>query len=297
MIFKRQRLLLSLLDALDGQAERMDFQKLLMLYCREWEDTPSYEFVPHRFGAFSFTSHADLRKLSTRGMVIEKEHTWSLTAEGRGIASEERDLRSRVGRFAKNHTLRGDSLVAETYRRYPWYATRSEIANRVLANDPQALASIVSQRPSTTETRVSTIGYEGRSLEAYLEALLRAGVTLLCDVRRNPLSRKYGFSKGALSTACRNLDVRYEHLPELGIESSSRQDLTTQADYDELFATYTREHLPRQTAALETIRGWADGGERIALTCFEAHPKQCHRHCVANALVAKFGNGYAPRHL
>jgi hypothetical protein len=48
---------------------------------------------------------------------------------------------------------------------------------------------------------IVTIGYEGRSLEAFLNLLLQNSVTLLCDVRRNPLSRKYGFSKSTLSKA------------------------------------------------------------------------------------------------
>jgi uncharacterized protein (DUF488 family) len=131
---------------------------------------------------------------------------------------------------------------------------------------------------------VVTIGYEGKSLESYLNQLLQDSVTLLCDVRRNPLSRKYGFAKGTLSKACEGVGVRYEHLPELGIASEERKDLVTQADYDALFETYERETLPRQTEALNRIRHWVAEGERVALTCYEAHACQCHRHCVAEAL-------------
>ena len=75
-------------------------------------------------------------------------------------------------------------------------------------------------------------------------------MTLLCDVRRNPLSRKYGFSKSTLSKACGNVGIRYEHLPELGIASEQRQELTTQADYDALFEVYERKDLPLQSEAL-----------------------------------------------
>ena len=143
-----------------------------------------------------------------------------------------------------------------------------------------------------------TIGYEGRSLESYLNALLRDSVTLLCDVRRNPLSRKYGFSKSTLSKACEHVGLRYEHLPELGIASEERQALKTQADYDALFAVYERDQLPRQTAALARIRGWIEqDGQRVALTCFEAVPCQCHRHCVAEALARAGGATLIPQHL
>ena len=55
MLFERQRVLLTLLDALGGQSAPTDFQKLLFLYTRE-QSEPSYEFVPYRFGCFSFSS-------------------------------------------------------------------------------------------------------------------------------------------------------------------------------------------------------------------------------------------------
>lgn len=79
------------------------------------------------------------------------------------------------------------------------------------------------------------------------------------------------------------MDIRYEHLPELGIASEERRELHTQAHYDALFAVYERERLPKRTTALTKIRGWIDEGERVALTCFEKLPHQCHRHCVAEA--------------
>ena len=90
---------------------------------------------------------------------------------------------------------------------------------------------------------------------------------------------------------------RSEHLPELGIASDERQELNNQADYDALFAAYERESLPRQTEALKKIGAWVSAGERVALTCFEKLPEQCHRHCVAEALARTFGRKFAPQHL
>ena len=156
------------------------------------------------------------------------------------------------------------------------------------AAEPEELARIAAASPSGSR-RAFDDWLRGPQLESYLNRLLRAGVTLLCDVRRNPLSRKYGFSKGTLSKACEGVGIRYEHLPELGIASEERRELETQADYDALFAEYERESLPKQTAALAKIRGWVEAGERVALTCFERLPHQCHRHCVAEALDQRGG--------
>lgn len=293
---ERQRLLLGLLEALGGKAGNLDFQKLLFLYCQESDSTGPYQFVPYRFGAFSFTSYADRRKLVERGLLADGEDDWQLTEAGRKAIGGMTDLP--LAAFARRHRdTRGDALVAVTYRRFPYYATRSEIAERVLRGDSDALERIKAARPITPSTAVSTIGYEGRSLEEFLNELLRSGVTLLCDVRRNPMSRKYGFAKSTLSKGCEGIGVRYEHLPELGIASEQRQSLETQADYDALFAVYERECLPLQTAALERINGWVDSGERVALTCYERLPQQCHRHCVAGALEGIFGKGLAARHL
>jgi|SRR5690606_16396081 len=129
-----------------------------------------------------------------------------------------------------------------------------------------------------------TIGYEGRTQSEYLALLEGAGVTLLVDVRRNPLSRKKGFSKRTLAEGCAAVGIRYEHLPELGIASEKRKNLTTRADFDALFAEYARAWLPNQGATLARIRAWLAAGERVALTCFERAASECHRHCVVEAL-------------
>jgi hypothetical protein len=296
-LFERQRQLLALLDAVGGKAGNLDFQKLLFLYCQEPSGTRTYEFVPYKFGAFSFTSYADRRKLIDRGFLAEDEGHWRLTDQGRNAVRG--SLGVQPSSFARRHKdLRGDALVAETYRRFPYYATRSEIAGRVLRGDAASLARIERARPDRAAApAISTIGYEGRTLENYLNVLLRAGVTLLCDVRRNPISRKYGFSKTTLSRGCEGVGIRYEHLPELGIASEQRRTLETQADYDALFEEYERERLPRQGPALAKIKGWAQSGQRVALTCYEKLPQQCHRHCVAEALERQFGASFAPKHL
>jgi hypothetical protein len=285
MLFERQRLLLTLLDALGGKVQSTDFQKLLFLYTQEWEPEPSYDFVPYQFGGFSFTSYADKRRLIDQGLLKEDEQRWELSDTGRTSAREDRPLSARTGRFASAQgKLRGDALVAEVYRRHPYYATRSRIAERVLTTAKER-ELINAARPQPRGPGLVTIGYEGRSLERYLNLLLKDSVTLLCDVRRNPLSRKYGFSKKTLATACEGVGIRYEHLPELGIASEERRELNTQADYDALFILYERETLPNQHPSLTKIRSWIEtDGQRVALTCFEAEPCQCHRHCVAEAV-------------
>ena len=292
----RQRLLLQLLDAVGGTLGNLDFQKVLFLYCQEPDSGGPYEFVPYKRGAFSFTCYADRRKLIAMGLVEEDEQHWTFTQAGKNLMTGQTDLllSAFVGQLGG---LKGDELVAETYRRFPYYAIKSEIAERILRNDKKTLSRIRTEKLRAKSRPLQTIGYEGHSLESFLNVLIRTAVTVLCDVRRNPMSRKYGFAKSTLSNACVGVGIRYEHLPELGIPSDQRQELLTQADYDALFADYERDYLPSQAEALKTIQHWIESGERVALTCYELDPHQCHRHCVSNALEALSQNQFATGHL
>jgi hypothetical protein len=284
MLFERQRLLLTMLDALRDPVSNTDFQKLLFFYTHECEKAPSYEFVPYKFGGFSFTSYADKRRLTEAGLLVDADQ-WEMTPAGRETARQKAVVPLVVAGFCRRHAgQRGNELIAEQYRKYPYYAIRSEIVEKILP-DGESRNRVAAARPVRRKPGLVTIGYEGRSLEAYLNLLLQNSVSLLCDVRRNPLSRKYGFSKSTLSKACDGVGICYEHLPELGIASEERRELVTQADYDALFAIYERESLPKQAVALTGIRNWVGAGERVALTCFELLPQQCHRHCVAEALA------------
>jgi len=53
-----------------------------------------------------------------------------------------------------------------------------------------------------------TIGYEGISLEEYFNRLIKNDVKVLVDVRNNPLSMKFGFSKTQLKRFCEKLFER-----------------------------------------------------------------------------------------
>lgn len=188
MLFKRQQLLLSILDALNETVGQTDFQKILFLYTQEHEkEEPSYEFVPYRFGGFSFTSYADKRKLIEMGFLVDDDHNWQLTEDGRTAARKYAVEPLCMVSFCRRHAhLRGSELILEQYRRFPYYAIRSELLDKLLL-EPDARERIAASRPKQQSAGLLTIGYEGRCLERYLNELLRAGATVLCDVRRNPL--------------------------------------------------------------------------------------------------------------
>lgn len=101
----------------------------------------------------------------------------------------------------------------------------SEIAKNILSTSK--LKKITIAKPKLSQTILFTIGYEGISLETYLNRLIENDVKLLVDVRSNPLSMKYGFSKNTLNKYCQSIGIEYEHIPEVGIQSQERKHLST----------------------------------------------------------------------
>jgi transcriptional regulator with XRE-family HTH domain len=49
-------------------------------------------------------------------------------------------------------------------------------------------------------------GYEGRTIDSFVTALIAAGVDAVADIRLTPISRKAGFSKSRLSAALLKLN-------------------------------------------------------------------------------------------
>jgi uncharacterized protein (DUF488 family) len=132
-----------------------------------------------------------------------------------------------------------------------------------------------------------TIGYEGKRIEAFINTLIQNDIRLICDVRKNPLSRKFGFSKGKLKHITQAAGIGYVHIPDLGIDANKRYSLKTPDDYRSLFEDYTRE-LPDKKEALEDVFTLLQQNTRMALMCFEKEPEMCHRHIIGNLMVNKY---------
>ena len=280
-MFYRRKVLLGLLEVLDRGVPKVDLQKYLFLVCVE-QEKPAYDFIPYRFGCFSFQADADKRTLTKYGAIKEQEQ-WALGRKKRYMhllkAPDQKAIQCVVRDFGHLH---GRDLIRYVYRTYPYYAINSELRHEILNSREQA--KVDSSRPTVTPARLFTIGYEGQSLERYLNQLIAQSVGVLCDVRRNPVSMKYGFSKRQLRGAVEALGMAYVHIPELGIDSSKRKNLGSPDDYKSLFDDYIQTTLKTNTNALTRITDLIRDYGRVALTCFEADHKQCHRGCVAEAL-------------
>ena len=278
----RKKILLALLEMFGGELSATDLQKLLFLVSEKQVER-KYDFVPYKFGCFSFQAMADRNSLIKDGY-LENSKNWKVNFQnGNFIDSLKEDDRRALGRVKTQFGIFTTSdLIRYIYTNYPYFAINSEIATRYLSHEEMEV--VERYKPDGNEEQMFTIGYEGRTLEQYLNVLIRQNIKVLCDVRKNPLSRKYGFAKRTLQNACEAVNIKYIHLPELGIVSEKRKDLKSQSDYDSLFHDYEQAILPNETKALSFIQSLTKTYGRVALTCYEALPQQCHRTRVANAV-------------
>lgn len=286
MLYYRRKILLALMQCFNGQLTAIELQKYLFLFTRN-QETKVYDFVPYQYGCFSFQANQDIATLEKYGYIAKDDNNRIMLVKTEDYMmmldmfdqQYLRQLKDDFGDYSQT------DIIRYTYQHYPYYATKSVIAISVLADCPEYFEKIENQKRHFAEPQLFTIGYEGISLETYINRLIINDVRVLCDVRKNAYSQKYGFSKAQLATACKGVGIMYVHVPQLGIDSDKRQDLRSQRDYDLLFDEYERTTLKENHEALLYVRSLIDAHKRVALTCFEKDPRQCHRSRVAKALM------------
>lgn len=293
-MLNRQRILLAIARETGRPVSRTVFVKLAFLARHETslrEDRTFYDFAPHLHGPFSFALGRELSALRRISFFEPGEESVSLSASMEGAVETERSrmrdsdrsaVTDVVGRFGG---LDQRSLIAEVYRRYPWYATRSQLTDLVPADMPvRELAT----------PAVCTVGYEGRSVDALFDQLLRRGIETLVDVRANPVSMKYGFARKTLAEISRKLGIEYLHRPALGIPPEQRSNLSGFDSYQHLLARYESDWLPGRREDVDDVARLMTQ-RPSAIMCFERDVRCCHRSRLATALSRS--NGLPVEHL
>lgn len=256
----RQKVLLALMQELEGILNEDNFQLLLFLFCNEFMDNNHYyDFIPTKNTPISLQAEEDRKFLLTKN-ISDRAALELDFFEKMGI--------SKLKKFADK--LIRKELLEHIYINYPYYKN---------------------QKSDNDKNIFYTIGYEGISIDEYINQLIKAGIALLCDVRKNAYSQKFGFSKNELSNALQLCGIDYIHIPELGIESEKRQDVVS---YHKLFDEYEKTTLIQNKDKLDYLVELFLKHKLIAITCFEKDVHSCHRSRIAKAVK---NMGYTVEHL
>jgi uncharacterized protein (DUF488 family) len=138
-----------------------------------------------------------------------------------------------------------------------------------------------------TTALVATIGYEGKSIDRLVDLLRSEDVEVLVDVRLNATSRKPGFSRRRLAEALAAGGIEYVHEPRLGNPVDNRPGFA--AGDPESREVYRRRMLGESREAYDEILRLVR--ERpIALLCYEADHRDCHRTCITDQMRLDVGD-------
>ena len=134
---------------------------------------------------------------------------------------------------------------------------------------------------------IFTIGFTKRSAESFFEALQRAQVKRLVDVRLNNVSQLAGFTKRDdlryfVSKICA---IEYVHRPDLAptqeMLDAYKKDKGDWSTYERQFLELMKDRRIEETVPHELMDG-------ACLLCSEDRPHHCHRRLVAEYLSGKW---------
>ncbi len=280
-MYYRRKILLALIEVFGGSLQSTDCEKLLFNFCQQIGKN-HYDFFPHKYGPFSFVSYYDKRRLVELGL-LKSADDFQLNTKHSYLNELKSQDKSALLKFKLSiGNLRGDRLVKKTYREFPQFSARSKIAERLF--NTEELKQFQFAWNTDKKPLVFTVGYEGLTIDAFLYKLIANNITVVVDVRNNPQSMKYGFSKKSFKQFIENAGMRYIHMPELGIPSSMRKGLGESISHAKLFQKYETKLLPKQEAATKQLLDLTNKNERIAMVCFEADHHFCHRFTLVEYL-------------
>ena len=128
-----------------------------------------------------------------------------------------------------------------------------------------------------------TIGYEGKSIDEFIQLIINNNIKTLIDVRELAISRRPGFAKTKLKSALENKDVAYYHIPSLGSPKDVRHKLREDHDYATFFQSY-RYHACLMLDDVMRVTEIAEK-ENTCLLCYEHNPLECHRSVLAEMIT------------
>src|SRR5574344_553560 len=170
MLYYRRKILLYILEQTKNlKLNKLNFQKILFLFCQRQERS-IYDFIPYKFGCFSYEANNDLYVLSSHYKVISNtDKEWILSTDMRykdDVKFEDRKILDDI--FRNIDIYNTDELLVKTYSEYPYFAVNSQVLSKV----QEVTRSIVEIKKNNINQEQNiclySIGYEGISIDSYL---------------------------------------------------------------------------------------------------------------------------------
>lgn len=135
------------------------------------------------------------------------------------------------------------------------------------------------------KTQIYTLGYEGLSLDKYIDVLQSNNVSIVLDVREKAWSYKPGFSKTAFEAGLKKVGIRYVHVQSAGNPSSNRKTAPSVEECLRRYKIYLESHPQCLEDLIQLIESAEHNNKTVCLTCFEKDYVQCHRSILIDRLT------------
>lgn len=284
----RQKAILSLLKRANNPLSIIVLVKLAFLISKETDilnKSSFYDFLPYKYGPFSFSLYRELESLTNYGYVNWENDFISISTDNVDIISKfDNDLNDNQKEsidfiFDKYGKIDKNLLLKYIYNKYPWYAQNSSW---------KELIPVDKIEKENVKPAINTIGYQGMSIDLFISFLIEQGIQLIADVRHNPVSRKYGFAKSSLSRIANNLNIVYINTPSLGIPSSDRKNLENENVREVLFDNYEKITLSKSKSDITNLVSTFNNIPSV-LVCAERDVQTCHRFRLAKKMSEESG--------
>lgn len=133
--------------------------------------------------------------------------------------------------------------------------------------------------------KVFTLGYQGLSLENYIETLLASNVGIVLDVREVAWSYNRRYIKSVLQKTLQDAGIKYTHLRICGNPSSNRKTATSIEECLSRYRNYLNENVECLKTLLKYVEMASERNQPACLTCYEHKPEDCHRKILTDALI------------
>jgi uncharacterized protein (DUF488 family) len=164
----------------------------------------------------------------------------------------------------------------------PSASVKQQHENRLLWNDSRSIK----------ESDFFTFGYTGRKIEELIDAMLKANVQSLVDIRKNPVSMyRPELSKNNLKRHVEEHGICYVHYPDLGVPRDIRAKAIDTGTRDVIWDWYDANVVDQFIG--KNLHRFLNCAEHpVALMCVEIDPRECHRHRLFLALESNGLRGF-----
>ena len=153
-MFYRRKIILAILQIFGGRLEKINLYKLLLILTKR-QEKPEYDFIPYKFGCYSFSLHADLVTMYKKELLLDEDiAVQKLDNKNYLSIVNDTDKKLIVALHEEFINSTGDELMYYTYTKYPTFISSFILYYIIFYSYPH-LSTLYLTLPSLTLLKIN----------------------------------------------------------------------------------------------------------------------------------------------